>query len=101
MDLTRSERCTPIVRHWNFRLDFYFNQQIEKILQAFQKIELFNFFFFFVDWSITDAKLFFEVPTQQGIMIDETVGLVCVCKCYCWEKFLGNEFGQSLPNQSW
>ena len=40
---------------------FYFDQQSEKILQAFQKLEL---LIFFVDWSITDAKLFFEAPTQ-------------------------------------
>ena len=40
---------------------FYFDQQSEKILQAFQKVELLKFF---VDWSITDAKLFFEAPTQ-------------------------------------
>ena len=41
---------------------FYFDQQSEKILQAFQKVEFF-ILFFFVDWSITDAKLFFEAPT--------------------------------------
>ena len=40
---------------------FYFDQQSEKTLQAFPKLELFNFF---DDWSITDAKLFFESPTQ-------------------------------------
>ena len=38
----------------------YFDQQSEKILQAFQNLEL-----FFVDWSITDAKLFFEAPTRR------------------------------------
>ena len=54
---------------------FYFDQQSEKILQAFQKLELFNFFFY---WSITDAKLFFEAPTQTGMMIDDRVRLVCV-----------------------
>ena len=40
---------------------FYFDQQSEKTLQAFPKLELFNFF---DDWSITDVKLFFESPTQ-------------------------------------
>ena len=54
---------------------FYFGQQSEKILQAFQKLELFNFF---VDWVINDAKLFFEAPTQLDMMIDNTVRLVCV-----------------------
>ena len=48
---------------------FYFDQQSEKILQAFQKLEL---LIFFVDWSITDAKLFFEAPTQLGMMTDDT-----------------------------
>ena len=74
---------------------FYFDQQSEKILQAFQKVELLKFF---VDWSITDAKLFFEAPTRPGMMIDDTVRLVCLHTCYCWEKFLGNEFDQI---QSW
>ena len=36
-----------------------------------------NFLNFFVDWSITDSKLFFEAPSQPGIMIDDTVKLVC------------------------
>ena len=38
----------------------------------------YNFLNFFVDWSITDAKLFFEAPTQPGMMIDDAVRLVCV-----------------------
>ena len=54
---------------------FYFDQQSEKILQAFQELELFKLF---VDWSITDAKLFFEAPTQPDMMIDDTVRLACV-----------------------
>ena len=74
---------------------FYFDQQSEKIHQAFQKLELLNFF---VDWSITDAKLLFKAPTQPGMMIDYTVRLVCLNTCYYWEKFLGNEFDQI---QSW
>ena len=45
--------------------DFYFGQQSEKVL--------------FVDWSIADAKLFFETPTQLGMMIDDTVRLVYLC----------------------
>ena len=52
---------------------FYFDQQSEKILQAFQKIEL---FFFVVDWGIADVKLFFEAPTQLGMMIDDAIRLV-------------------------
>ena len=55
---------------------FYFDQQSEMIPQAFWKLELFNYFF--VDWSITDAKLIFEALTQPGIRIDDTVRLVCV-----------------------
>ena len=38
---------------------------------------------FFVDWSSTDTKLFFEAPTQLGMMIDDTVRLVCLHTCYC------------------
>ena len=34
--------------------------------------------FSFDDWSITDANLFIEVPTQSGMMIDDTIRLVCV-----------------------
>ena len=37
-----------------------------------------NFLNFFVDWSIADAKLFFEAPIQPGMMIDDTIRLVCV-----------------------
>ena len=68
----------------------YFDQQSEKILQGFQNLEL---LISFVDWSITHAKLFFEAPTQPG-MIDDTVRLVCLHTCYCWDKFLGNDFDQ-------
>ena len=46
-------------------------------------LEVRTFLNFFVDWSIADAKLFFEAPTQSGMMIDDTVRLVCVCTCYC------------------
>ena len=46
---------------------FHFDQQSEKILQET-----------LVDWSITDAKLLFEVPTQLDMMIDDTVRLMCV-----------------------
>ena len=31
-----------------------------------------------MDWSITDAKLFSEAPTQPGMMIDDTVRQVFV-----------------------
>ena len=56
---------------------FYFDQQSEKILQAFQEIELFNFFLL-IGVSITDGKLFFEAPIQWGMMIDDTVSVLCV-----------------------
>ena len=59
---------------------FYFDQQSEKILQTFQKLELLKLF---VDWSITDAKLFFEAPTRLGMAIDDAVRLVCLHTCYC------------------
>ena len=36
---------------------FYFDQQSEKILQTFQKLELLKLF---VDWSITDASYFLK-----------------------------------------
>ena len=75
-----SKRGEPILNGWPDKQisdnvsatlqHFYFDQQNENILQAFQKIELSNFF---VDWSIIDAKLFFEAPIQLGIMIDDTM----------------------------
>ena len=34
------------------------------------------------------------------MMIDDTVRLAFVYM-YCWEKFLVDQFGPSLPNQSW
>ena len=37
-----------------------------------------TFYFFVVDWSIIDAKLFFEAPTQPGMMIDDAAILGCV-----------------------
>ena len=37
-----------------------------------------NFLIFFVKWNITGAKLPFEAPNQWGMMIDDTVKLVCV-----------------------
>ena len=100
-----SKRCGPSLHGWPEKQisgnvsatlqHFYLDQQSEKILQAFQKLKVLNFF---VDWSIIDAKLFFEVPTQPGMMIDDTVKLVCPHTWYCWDKFLGNEFDQI---QSW
>ena len=47
---------------------FYFDQHSRKH----------NFLNSFVDCSITDAKLFFEAPTQPGMMIDDAVRLVIV-----------------------
>ena len=47
---------------------FYFDQHSRKQ----------NFLNSFVDCSITDAKLFFEAPTQPGMMIDDAVRLVIV-----------------------
>ena len=42
---------------------FYFYQQSEKILQAYQILELFKF----CSWlSITNAKLFFEAPMIEA-----------------------------------
>ena len=63
---------------------FYFDQHSGKILQAYQKSE---FFFFFVDWNIADACLLFEAPTQLGMMIDDTVRLVCVFMLLLTEIF--------------
>ena len=34
--------------------------------------------FFFGDYNIAGAKLFFDVPTQLDMMIDNTVRIVCV-----------------------
>ena len=54
---------------------FYFGQHNEEMLQAFKKLEI---LIIFVDWSITDAKLFFEASTHPGMMVDDTIRLVCV-----------------------
>ena len=35
------------------------------------------------------------------MIIDDTVRLVYVCTCYCWETFLGNEFGQKMSVMLW
>ena len=46
-------------------------------LKRFSKHSTFNFF---VDWSMTDAKLFFEAPSQPSMMINNIVRLVCLYK---------------------
>ena len=46
-----------------------------------------NFLIFIVGWNITDAKLIFEAPTQPGMMIDDTVRLVCVYMLFLREIF--------------
>ena len=73
---------------------------INKVKRSSKHSRSYKFLKHFVGWSITDANLFFEAPTQLDMMIDDTVKLGCV-HVNCWEKFLGNQFGQSLPNQSW
>ena len=50
---------------------------MNKVKRFSEHSRKYNFLFFFVDWSITDAKLFFEAPTQPGMMIDDTVRLMC------------------------
>ena len=57
------------------------------ILQAFQKIESFNFFLLIRVLLI--LRLFFEVPTQRGMMIDDPVRLVCVYMLLLRKKMLG------------
>ena len=59
-----------------------------------------NFLNFFVDWSITDGNLLFEAPIQPGMTIGNMVRLVYV-HMLLLREILCNEFGQSLPNQSW
>ena len=81
-----------------FQLPCSISILINKVNRFSKHSRSYNFLNFFVDWSITDAKLFFEAPTQMGMIIDDTVRLVCLRTCYCWEKFLGNEFDQI---QSW
>ena len=51
---------------------------INKVKRFSKHSRSYNFLNFFVNWSITDAKLFFEVPTQLGMMIDDTARLMCV-----------------------
>ena len=51
---------------------------IDKLKRFSKHSRKYNFLIFFVDWSITDATLLFEAPTQLGMMIDDTVKLVCV-----------------------
>ena len=65
------------LKHFNVSASlqhFYFDQQSAKILQAFQKLELFNFFLL----TGVLLMLFFEAPTQLGMMFDDTVRLVCL-----------------------
>ena len=52
---------------WAILQQFYFDKQSRKIFQAFQKLKI--LIFFVVDWSITDAKLLFEAPTQTGLKL--------------------------------
>ena len=76
-----SERGEPSLHGWSDKqflgnvsatLQYFnFDQQSER----FSKHSAFNFF---VDWSMTDAKLFFEAPSQPGVMINNTVRLVCL-----------------------
>ena len=55
----------------------YFDQKSEEILQTLQfKVKTSKYIF--VNYSITDAKLFFETPTQLSMMIDDTGRLVCL-----------------------
>ena len=58
---------------------------VKKILQAFQKIEL--LFIFLLIRVLLMLKLFFEVPTQRGMMIDVTVRLVFVYMLLLRETF--------------
>ena len=51
---------------------------MNKVKRFSEHSRKYNFSTFFVDWSITDAKLFFEAPTQPAMMIDDTVRLVFV-----------------------
>ena len=51
---------------------------INKVERFSNHSRKYNFLNFFVNWSIADAKLFFEDPTQLGMMIDDMVRLVCV-----------------------
>ena len=67
---------------------------INKVKRFSNHSRKYNFFNFFVNWSITAAKLFFEDPTQPGMMTDDTVRLVCVhmlllreiFKQWIWQK---------------
>ena len=52
----------------------------------------YNFLNFFVDKNITDAKLFFEAPTQPGMMIDDTVRPVCTYMLLLRETFCGSNY---------
>ena len=67
---------------------------IKKVRGFFKHFTSSNFSIF-VDWSITDAKLFVYVPTQLDMMIDNTVRLLRVYMYY-WEKFLVDQFARSV-----
>ena len=54
---------------------FSFDQQSEKILQAFQKFEILNFFCWLEYYWY---QVIFWAPTQPGMMIDDTVAHVIV-----------------------
>ena len=51
---------------------------INKVKRSSKHSRSYKFLKHFVGWSITDANLFFEAPTQLDMMIDDTVKLGCV-----------------------
>ena len=61
-----------------FQLPYSIFILINKVKRFSKHSKSQNFLNFFVDWSITDAKLFFEAHTQLGMMINDTVRLVRV-----------------------
>ena len=51
---------------------------MNKVKKFSKNSRSYKFLFFFYDWSIIDANLFIEAPTQSGMTIDDTIRLVCV-----------------------
>ena len=73
---------------------FYFDQQSEKFIQAFQKLQL---LIFFVDWNITDPY-FLKPLLNWEMMIDDTVKLVCVYMLLLREIFRKSIWSKSAKS---
>ena len=70
---------------------------INKLKRFFKHSRSQNFLIFLLIELLLMPSYFLKHLLNQAqlLMIQSDL---CVCTCYCWQSFLGNEFGQS---QSW